>query len=362
VTAAAVASSRRISAGIRPDPGATSRLPAWWGADDWLQEVREALDVETCREHRIAADTVLSVARAHAAFADYRTGRDCRPTNERLTAAAQVSLSTIKRGRRVLKRLGLLVELVRGRSIMTYAERIEAWKRGSSHRQIAAEFALCSRRRRAPKTSTAKVGEGANDLGAVAHIVEGDPPPGAKNVSSLSHLRSTRLRRQTEKNDEAPLRGTAPKSTDRRAGGLHPGTERLAQDVRRRVGWLGGVSARRITPTLSRFARAGWTVRDVELAVRDVLTRRSWHVPRTLTQPAAYLAGLLRELDPADRPTAAEEHARQLERAEDAYRLQLATGAPCPHGRPAGDVPSPTRRLLACPECRTAAAARTIPW
>ena len=95
----------------------------------------------------------------------------------------------------------------------------------------------------------------------------------------------------------------------------------------------------------------------MELAIRDVLTRRSWRVPRTLTQPAAYLAGLLRDLDHEDRPTAYEEHLRQLERAEDRYRLQLATGTPCPHGTPAGDVPSPTRRLLACPTCRTEATA-----
>lgn len=359
---AATVNTRRISAGIRPDPGATSRLPAWWGADDWLEEVAGALDPDVCRAHHVAPDTALAVARGLAAYADHRTGRDCRPTNVRLVELVRVSLSTVQRARRLLKELGFVVELVRGRSIMSRAERLEAWRRGSSHRMVAAEFALCSRPRRAPKVSSPKVREGANDLGAGPHIVDGDTPPGAKRVSSFSHLRTTHLRRQTEKSEEAPLRGTAPKGRERRAGGLHPGTGRLAEDARRRLGWLSGVSARRITPTLSRFARAGWTVRDVELAVRDVLARRGWQIPRELTQPAAYLAGLLRELDPADRPTAAEELARQLERAEDAYRLQLAHGAPCSHGRPAGDVPSPTRRLLACPECRAAAAAATIAW
>jgi hypothetical protein len=156
---AAVVSSHRISAGIRPDPGATSRLPSWWGAEDWLSEVADALTVEVCREHRIARDTVLAVARGHAAFADYRTGRECRPTNERLVEVVRVSLSTIKRGRRVLRDLGLLVELVRGRSIMTRGERLAAWRRGSSWRQIAAEFALTSRSRRAPKVRAPKVRE-----------------------------------------------------------------------------------------------------------------------------------------------------------------------------------------------------------
>src|SRR4051812_49693481 len=33
--------SRRIGAGVRPAPGATSRRPAWWSAEDWIEaEVR----------------------------------------------------------------------------------------------------------------------------------------------------------------------------------------------------------------------------------------------------------------------------------------------------------------------------------
>jgi hypothetical protein len=69
--------------------------------------------------------------------------------------------------------------------------------------------------------------------------------------------------------------------------------------------------------------------------------------------PAAYLALLLRELDPDDRPTALEDAHRAAERAEDGYLLLLAgRGAPCPHGMPAGDVPSPLRQIVACPLCR----------
>jgi hypothetical protein len=143
--------SRRIGAGIHPDPGATSRLPAWWSATDWVEgEVRGAVEEhrDLCQAHHVDPDTVLAVARGMATFADFRTGRDCRPTNTRLVALLRCSLSTVQRARRVLKQLGLVVELIRGRSIMTRAERLTAWERGSSHRQVAAEFALCSRRRR----------------------------------------------------------------------------------------------------------------------------------------------------------------------------------------------------------------------
>jgi DNA-binding transcriptional ArsR family regulator len=131
--------------------------------------VRERRDL--CRAHHVEADTVIAVARGMAHFADFRTGRDCRPTNAGLVALLRVSLSTVQRARRVLKELGLVVELVAGRSVMTRSERLAAWRRGSSHRRLAAEFALCSRPRR-PQTRL--------------QVVQGDTPPSASRDSSLS--------------------------------------------------------------------------------------------------------------------------------------------------------------------------------
>src|SRR3954466_7953087 len=143
--------SRRIGAGVRPAPGATSRRPASWSAEDRLEvEARGAANGRRglCRPRHVDPDTVLAVARGMASFADFRTGRDCRPTNAGLVALLRLSLSTVQRARGVLKDLGLILELVRGRSIMTRAERLTAWARGSAHRRIAAEFVLCSRRHR----------------------------------------------------------------------------------------------------------------------------------------------------------------------------------------------------------------------
>src|SRR3954468_3613434 len=178
--------SRRIGAGVRPAPGATSRRPAWWSAEDWIEvEVRGAVAErrDLCRAHHVDPDTVLSVARGMASFADHRTGRDCRPTNTRLVELVRVSLSTVQRARRVLKALGLVVELIAGRSVMTRAERLAAWRRGSSHRRIAATFALCSRRRRRhPRL----------------RVVERDTPPSATSGSSLTHHQKTHLQAKTE--------------------------------------------------------------------------------------------------------------------------------------------------------------------
>jgi hypothetical protein len=352
---APVRSSRNISAGIVPDAGATSALPAWWGADDWLAEVADALTPDVCTEFHVAPDTALKVAQTMAAYADHRTGRDCRPTNARLVEVAQLSLSTVQRARRVLRHLGFVVELVRGRSIMTRSERLQAWRRGSAHRQVASVFALCSRPRRAPKRATTGLERGARFIGADLQTVDGDTPPGADKVSTSLQSRSGHLRRRTETRNGAPRRAATGKGLEREAGGFDPRTRRLAESVRGRLGWLRGVSGRRLAPTLHRFALAGWTARDVDDAVRDALGARGWRLPARLQQPAAYLATLLRSADPADRPGAAREHMRRVEAAEDAYRLRLATGAPCPHGRPAGDEPSPLRGLLACPACRRGA-------
>ena len=305
--------------------------------------LRENPDV--CRKHHAAPDTVRTLARALAHFADKATGRDCRPTNERLMELCQFSLSTLKRTRRVLKDLGLVVELISGRSFMNYKERMAAWRRGSSHRRIAATFALCSRRGR-PSNPVKK-------RPASAPAVDRDPPPRSRRERRDLTLSKTHLRRQTETSDEVALRAPSPTSKGRGRSGHDPASRRLAEAVRRRLTWLSAVSAARMTPTLHRFAQAGWTPRDVERMVDDRRAARGWNViPRDLRQPAAYLAGLLRDVDPLDRPGALDEHMRQVEAAQAAYERQLVHGAPCPHGQPHGHVPSPLRGHLACPACR----------
>jgi hypothetical protein len=337
--------SRRISAGITPAPGVTARLPAWWSADDWAEaEVREAVDDarQLCREHHVEPDTVIAVARAMAHFGDYRTGRGCRPTNNRLSRVGRVSVATIQRARRVLKALGLVVEVTAGRSIMTRAERLTAWRRGSSHRHVAAEFVLCSRRQRKLRPQ-----------GHTAHVDRDAPPVSIRNKRS-SQDQSTSLQSTAETRRGAPRPAPTKKGLGRRPRAPDPATRRLAEGIRGRLRWLSGVSVRRLAPPLHRFAQAGWTPRDVDRAVTDALATRGWRLPRELKQPAAYLATLLRSLDPDDRPSLLDEWIAQREAVQRAYERQLVVGTPCRHGQPAGDVPSPLRGIGACPLCRAA--------
>jgi hypothetical protein len=340
LAAALESTSRRVCAGIEPAPGTTARLPSWWSATDWVDvEVRGALAErrDLCRAHHVDPDTVAAVARGMAHYADHRTGRDCRPTNARLVELVRMSLSTVQRARRVLKALGLVVELIAGRSVMTRSERLAAWRRGSSHRRIAATFALCSRRqRRRPRL----------------RAVERDTPPGATGDNSSTHHPKIHLHATAETTRAAPR----PAHTK---GVCRPGrrrpdsaTRRLVEGVRARLRWLSGVSVPRLAPTLHRFAQAGWTPRDVDRAVVDSLGARGWRLPRELHQPAAYLATLLREVDPGDRPGALDEWIAAQEHAQRAYERQLLHGIPCAHGVPAGDKASPMRGTVACALCR----------
>lgn len=362
-------SSRAVRAGIEPEHGqvveqlrgdtrqerarwktTTAKVPAWWGDAAWLDDVVDAVREErdVCRQHHVDPDTVVAVARAHAAFADYRTGRSCAPTNARLVELTGCSLSTVQRARRVLKALALLVEQLRGRSTMTRDERLQAWRRGSSHRKIASVFALCSRRAPRPKMGARTLMGSALSTGARPANVERDTPPGAWGLSTTRQIPSGHLRATTD-HEEGAARPLIPKeAAKRRPPRLDPATRRLAEAVRSRLPWLQGVAVSRLAPLLSKYARADWGHGDIARAVRDVLAARGHRVPRDLKQPAAYLASLLRDVDPADRPGAVDDELRAWERLQREHDRQLRVGPPCPHGQPAGDVPSP-RGHLACP-------------
>ena len=330
--------SRRVSAGITPAPGTTSRLPVWWGRTDWIEvEVRGALreHPDVCADFHVAADTVLSVARAMAAYADAQTGRNCRPTNERLVEAAKCSLSTVQRARRVLKALGLVVEVTAGRTNMTREQRLEAWERGSSHRAVAAEFALCSRGRRRPRLAV-------DNSPADLQVVDRDTPP----VGQVVRASATEIRGSLQSTDATKIRAPRGAHTEK---GSTAAARQLAAGVSRRVTWLRAVPTGRLVPLLAKFARADWTARDVELAIADRLAVLGMRVPAKLDRPWAYLAWVLRDVDPAERPSLFEDAHAAAERAH--RRLQHA--AACEHGVPGGDVVSPLTGQRGCPLCRT---------
>lgn len=89
------------------------------------------------------------------------------------------------------------------------------------------------------------------------------------------------------------------------------------------------------------------------MALDGVLKARGWSVPDIVKQPQAYLAALLRDVDPADRPGAYEEARREEELARRAWIFETTYGEhECPHGQPGGDLVHPLDGHMACPLCR----------
>jgi hypothetical protein len=242
---------------------------------------------------------------------------------------------------KLLEALGVVVRVVEGRSVMTRAERIWAWRNRSSHRQLAAEFALVVPR----------------DLARLVHRpgrapVERCTPPGYSVGELVKSREIGVLRGQKDRRMSRAAPGTHSR---RREPASTPATarhHRLVAGVQKRIGWLSGVSPRRLT-SLHRFAAQGWTPRDVHRALDELLRARAWSVPDRVEQPAAYLAALLRGIDPADRPGALDE-AMAIEDAarREWLRKVTLTGRECEHGQPAGDLPHPIDGHKACPLCR----------
>jgi len=339
----AAAWGHRMSIGLAPPPGGCSARPAWWSRADWTGvEVWcvVAAGVDVCRAVHADPHTVVRVARAMAGYADYTTGRDCRPTNTRLADDLAMSVRQIQRARDALKRLHLVVELVRGRSVLTRAERLAAWRRGSAHRRLAAEFALLSVRRR-PQVAGLAVG----------HVT----PPGVSPGISPTSPRSQFFTRTDRTKTDAPRRAPTRKGQTGRTNRTYPAdvrVRRLIAGLQQRIYWLRQVSPRRLT-ALHRFALADWTPRDIQTAADEVLRARNWTIPQQIDQPAAYLAALLRHVDPADRPGAIEDAMNAQHKLIREWTWQTTLGTTqCPHGHPGGNIPHPTHGHQACPECR----------
>ncbi len=140
------------------------------------------------------------------------------------------------------------------------------------------------------------------------------------------------------------------------------------------------VPHQRLMPPLQRYAVAGWTARELHAHLDRLIASRGWTVPgrpaelierdsggqvrvrvrtaTTMKSPCGYLAFLLRQIDPTDLAT--DQAYDAALRATEHYQRQLIYGSPCPHGQPAGDIPSPTKGIRACPLCRRQASSDAI--
>lgn len=129
------------------DGRATAAVPCWTNRDEWLKAVELVLvserGIESRRANRrVAASTVLAAAKAHAFFAESSTGRHCVASLSSIAGRAGLSDSQVRNSRRVLRDLGLLVDVSFGRHLRSDEIQAARAHHGGTQRAIASEIAL----------------------------------------------------------------------------------------------------------------------------------------------------------------------------------------------------------------------------
>ncbi|WP_158171346.1 Rep protein [Rhodococcus sp. JT-3] len=140
---------RGTSWALPVEPSEQSRVPIWSGRTEWLRQLRhQVTETEHGRAaltaNRIAVDTLMACANAHARFAETRTGRGVTASKAVIAKHAGASNSTIMRSRRVLKALQMGVEHARGRTLSTSEYMAAEAHHGGRQHKAASTWSLSS--------------------------------------------------------------------------------------------------------------------------------------------------------------------------------------------------------------------------
>jgi hypothetical protein len=292
-------------------------IPCWSGrAKRWAHETVPAAYKERYDTHvrpamphnPVSLKSLIAVAEARASFADHRTGRNCRPTNERLAAITGLSVRTVQRASTALRLLGVATEVVRGRQ-RTRGERFASWRVGDRGRGWASVWALHDSR-----------------------IQRLSPHPGGSKSLSKPSSRSVLTTRNRQAGSSVAPRRTG---LDKQALALANKWVRDEQSPP----W-----ARRFhtgspwVHVLKGAAQHGWTPRDVNQLITDWIGTGHW-VPDSPHKPIGLLGGILAAHGNLDERPAALDVAREQEelaRARDRVARQLADREIADQAREAG--------------------------
>ena len=291
-------------------------VPCWNKDDHWItwavpiayaqhyNQIRHLIGAHST-EHRkddISLKTLIKIAAAHAVHADFRTGRNCRPTLDRLIEITGYGERTIQRARHVLRLIGVATEVVRGRQ-RTLGERLASHRVGSRARGWASVYALHN-----PQL----VDKTARHTAAAPHP-EGHP------LGCLSPLGNYSLT-TTGKAGKLKGRAARDRATDRRRWtGPDPDQKGMLLASRWRQDPRTPTWARRFTPAawshvLAQPARHGWTGRDLNQLLDDYTLpgNGNWiaHKPH---KPIRLLAGILNHHGDLQNRPAAIDDAREAE-------------------------------------------------
>ncbi|AKE01190.1 hypothetical protein XU06_30105 (plasmid) [Rhodococcus erythropolis] len=320
--------------------GRRARTPIWTSRTQWQHQVRTLLNsptgTEICKKNTISTEAAFAVAVTHACFAEGKTGRGVTASRERIANRAGVSITVVKRARRVLGALGMAVEQERGR----YLTKIEsmAAEAHHGHRQFraASVWALISPRAAVttittPFTKTRK--------------------PSRATLRSAAYQARTASRSSPHPSGRGPLspsggfvlqslvRKFSPTHAQARAGkpkNAQTSTPRPIELQRTAAQLISHIPALKTAGHVGRICDvlanadidpARWDGRDIAHELTRDTQSRGWVWPTQLTRPTAFLRWRLAHIDwsqlsPAesarenDRARLAEQAARRRETRE----------------------------------------------
>lgn len=168
------------------DGRAPAQVPCWTSREAWLKAVAVLLATAEGaaarrRHHRVAAATVMAAAKAHAHYAETRTGRYMTASLKTLASKAGLSLDQIKDGRRVLRTLGLLVDVAYGQRLTGIEIMAARAHHGGTQLRVASQISLTM-----PKD-------------AVAAITAAEPTPAPAPTPDQASQTTSQGRRQQPK-------------------------------------------------------------------------------------------------------------------------------------------------------------------
>ncbi|GLE59018.1 hypothetical protein NJBCHELONAE_43290 [Mycobacteroides chelonae] len=314
-------------------------VPLWNGAQRWARiSVPTAYALrykDLCasgalgRWDRITVDRLIKVADARAHFAEGRTGRHCRPTNETLAAVSGEHPRIVQRASRILKALGCATEVMRGRQ-RTKKERLASWRMGDRSRGWASVWSLH------PPIPVVDNSRDENDLWEpVSPILSPHPRRGSLSSDSVSFssLSPTENHPQDGAGQGPPTKGGAPRhSTETRSakrsrfrpvdeGGRLLAVRWLATG--QTPAWAGRFTPRGWARLLAPAAAMGWTPEDINTMVREWASVGGNYLPPEPYRPHGLLGAIFKwHGDMAYRPAA--DAAAQAQAARDAAAEQIA--------------------------------------
>ncbi|GBF17723.1 hypothetical protein Br6_05130 [Rhodococcus sp. Br-6] len=299
-------------------PEMQSKTPVWSSRMHWQRQVRKVLNdfegISSCAKHHVDPERVYAVAITMARSADHRTGRRVAASREFLANRAGVSITVLKRARRVLSELGMAQEMVRGRLLRT----IERWAAEAHHgrRQTKATsvWALVS-----PRTVAAQDSCGWSSSFTYPQMSDRGPQSLACSFSSSTSVRkykTTRARTHARRGHAMNLE-PRPIALQRAAGELSRLTPAL-NGVRH----IGSVcdALRAHSVDVER-----WTGRDIARALSDDTKKRGWNWPtaEALDDPVAFLRWRLARIDWSG--PSYSERATAVKKLRDEERLRAAS-------------------------------------